>query len=62
VDWAKRIKATKNSSELECIVNRYLHSIGQSEECFGESYDETACRLKDGIMELAEKKWWEFDD
>jgi len=48
--------------ELEFIVNRYLHSIGQSEQCFGESYEETACRLNDKIMELAEKKWWEFDD
>ena len=44
MDWGKRIEATKNSSALEHVVNRYLHSIGQCEQCIGESYDETACR------------------
>jgi len=62
MDWEKRINATKNSSELECVVTQYVNSIGQCEKCIGESYEETACRLKDKIMELAEKKWWEFDD
>ena len=56
-----QISSANNQSELSGIVESYLDSIGQTELARGETFEETAERLGDEIMEYAARRWWELE-
>lgn len=59
----QQINAAQGTNELSAIVERYVESIGQTENARGESYAETAARLGgDAVLERAEARWFELGE
>lgn len=57
-DIYAKIEQAKNQTELSEIVESYLAEIGQDLESIGETFEETAERLGDDVMEAAATRWW----
>ena len=59
-DYKAEISRAKTTAELSKTVVDYLESIGEAENACGETFEETAERLNDAVMDAAVEKCWEL--
>ncbi len=64
-----QIRAAKNTVELDSIVNAFLSEITELEASGGETYQETADRLREEfksdearVLRIAQGAWYELED
>jgi len=55
------IASTEDTNILFDIVEKYLKSIGESEQAHGETWEETSLRLgNDEVLDAASVRWFEL--
>ena len=60
-DVIELIDTASSHNALCDIVGMYLAQIHETENAYGEAYEETADRLDDNVMRAAARRWWEIE-
>jgi hypothetical protein len=66
-DWSRAylrdlIEEAETPDRLDELVSTYLEALGEADRARGESYEETADRLRDDIMRAAAARWHELEE